>query len=208
MWLLDDLEAQEVRFAYADPPYLGQGKRYAHLHPDALIWDDPATHTALVERLEDEYPDGWAVSLSPEPRAILAYMGPSREWAVWHRSGWNTSIPQARISKNFELVVYRTAVPNTKAHGPMVATVFTLGGQNWQLASRSLTHTGSKPEEFCHWVLDLLGYNPETDQLDDLFPGEGAMTRVAAQHRLNLWDPTTKAKRRSWHPGGTEKMAL
>lgn len=197
-----------MRFAYADPPYLGQGKRYAHLHPESHVWDDPATHTALVERLEDEYPDGWAISLSPLPAAVMAYMGPARELAVWHRRGWMTSTPQLRISQCFELVMYRTTVPNSKAKGPMVTNVFTLGGQNWQLSNGALTHTGSKPEEFCHWVLDLLGYDPARDTLDDLFPGEGAMTRAATQHRLNLWDPTTKAKRRSWHPGGTEKLAL
>jgi hypothetical protein len=197
-----------VRFAYADPPYLGQGKRYAHLHPDALIWDDPATHVALVERLEDEYPDGWAVSLSPSPEAIMAYVGLGRDFAVWHRRGWRTIRPANRLSYNYELLLYRTSVPNLKTRGPMASNVFTLGGQNWQLSNGKLTHTGTKPEEFCHWVLDLLGYNPETDQLDDLFPGEGSMTRAATQHRLNLWDPDTKAKRRSWHPGGTEKLAL
>jgi hypothetical protein len=198
-----------VRFAYADPPYLGQGaSRYGHLHPDAAVWDDPATHTALVERLEVEYPDGWAISLTPQPEAVMAYVGPGRELAVWHRRGWMTSRPQMRISFCFELVLYRTAVPNMKKNGPMVANVFTLGGQNWQLGKQAGTHTGTKPEEFCHWVLDLLGYNPETDQIDDLFPGEGSMTRAAAQHRLNLWDPGDKAKRRSWHPGGTEKLAL
>jgi len=30
-----------MRFAYADPPYLGCGRRYVDSHPDALIWDDP-----------------------------------------------------------------------------------------------------------------------------------------------------------------------
>lgn len=53
-----------MRFAYADPPYLGCGSLYAKYHPDALIWDDPETHRKLIQRLVDEYPDGWALSAS------------------------------------------------------------------------------------------------------------------------------------------------
>ena len=30
-----------MRFAYADPPYLGHAKCYADRHPEAAIWDDP-----------------------------------------------------------------------------------------------------------------------------------------------------------------------
>jgi hypothetical protein len=38
--------------------------------------------------------------------------------------------------------------------------------------------TGAKPEAFCRWVLDFLGYR-EGDTVDDLFPGTGVMGRVA-----------------------------
>lgn len=37
--------------------------------------------------------------------------------------------------------------------------------------------TGAKPESFCRWVLDLLGYQPG-DTLDDLYPGTGVMQRI------------------------------
>jgi hypothetical protein len=189
-----------VRFAYADPPYLGQGKRYAHLHPDALIWDDPATHTALVERLEAEYPDGWAVSLVPTPDALRAYVGPDRRLAAWIRPGSSHGIPQARVNLCVEVVLYRTAVSNSKAHGPVVNDYLIRSGPNqWQG-----NHTGTKPPEFCRWVLDLLGYNPATDQLDDLFPGEGNMTQAAAQHRLTLWQPTERKR----PLGGSRRKAV
>jgi hypothetical protein len=36
---------------------------------------------------------------------------------------------------------------------------------------------GAKPEKFCWWVLNLLGFQPG-DTLDDLFPGTGVMSRV------------------------------
>ena len=41
-----DLSAP-MRFAYADPPYLGCGKLYVSHHPDARDWDDPETPRAV-----------------------------------------------------------------------------------------------------------------------------------------------------------------
>jgi hypothetical protein len=64
-----------VKFAYADPPYLGCGKLYAKHHPEALIWDDPETHRRLIERLVDEYPDGWAMSLHVPSLRVLRMSG-------------------------------------------------------------------------------------------------------------------------------------
>ena len=40
--------------------------------------------------------------------------------------------------------------------------------------------TGAKPENFCHWVLDLLGHLPG-DRVDDLYTGTGIMRTVAAE---------------------------
>src|SRR5688572_26222606 len=63
-----------VKFAYADPPYLGCGQLYAEHHPDARIWDAPATHRLLIERLMEVNPDGWALSLNvPSLKTILSY---------------------------------------------------------------------------------------------------------------------------------------
>lgn len=180
-----------MRFAYADPPYLGQGKRYAHLHPDALIWNDPAAHVALVDRLEAEYPDGWAVSLCPTPAALSVYAGLGRYLAVWVRPGMSAP-PNGRVNLGVELVIYKTTVPNTREHGPVVSNYLIMGGPNQHQGK----HTGTKPVEFCRWVLDLLGYDPDADELDDLFPGEGSMAHAAAEHRLILWDPNQAKRRR------------
>ena len=48
-----------MRFAYADPPYPGQARRHYKHHPD---FDGEVDHGALIERLMDEFPDGWALS--------------------------------------------------------------------------------------------------------------------------------------------------
>ncbi len=59
-----------MRFAYADPPYLGCCGLYDHEHgSDGLCWDSPETHRQLVNALVDQYPDGWALSLSMPIRA-------------------------------------------------------------------------------------------------------------------------------------------
>jgi hypothetical protein len=44
---------------------------------------------------------------------------------------------------------------------------------------------GAKPERFCRWIADLLGYI-EGDELVDIFPGTGIMGRVLAQTRMDL----------------------
>ena len=40
--------------------------------------------------------------------------------------------------------------------------------------------TGAKPERFCRWVANLLGYI-DGDELVDVFPGTGIMGRTLAQ---------------------------
>ncbi|MGN6763439.1 MAG: hypothetical protein ACTHJI_19205, partial [Leifsonia sp.] len=54
-----------MRFAYADPPYYGYAARhYGVEHPQAHVWDDLDTHRDLIGRLVEEYPDGWALSMT------------------------------------------------------------------------------------------------------------------------------------------------
>lgn len=45
--------------------------------------------------------------------------------------------------------------------------------------------TGAKPEAFCLWIMDLLGYRGG-DALIDLFPGTGVMSRVLDAGRFAL----------------------
>lgn len=54
-----------MRFAYADPPYLGLAtKFYGGMHPSAADYDRIETHAALIERLQSEFADGWALSMT------------------------------------------------------------------------------------------------------------------------------------------------
>lgn len=45
-----------MRFAYADPPYVGQARKHYNT--------EEVDHAALIHHLVVEYPDGWALSCS------------------------------------------------------------------------------------------------------------------------------------------------
>jgi len=73
-----------MKFAYADPPYLGCGSLYAKHHPEALKWDDPEAHRSLIGRLCEQYPDGWVLSLhEPSLRTILRMCPDDVRVASW-----------------------------------------------------------------------------------------------------------------------------
>ena len=73
-----------MKFAYADPPYLGYCSYYQHNHPNGLCWDDIGTHKALIDRLNRDYPDGWAMSLtSTTLRDILPLCPADCRVAAW-----------------------------------------------------------------------------------------------------------------------------
>ena len=162
-----------MRFAYADPPYLGMGRRlYGMHHPDAAVWDDVTTHYALVDRLVAEYPDGWALSCNPRDLRMLLPKCPEDvrvgAWCkTWHQ------IRPTTVQYAWEPVVWRGGRPDPK-RTPMVRDWIT------GAATRQRGVPGAKPEAFCRWVADLLGYR-DGDELNDLFPGSGVMGQVLAQ---------------------------
>lgn len=156
-----------MRFAYADPPYLGCGAAlYGKHHPEAHEWDNPQTHIALVQRLVNEYPDGWAVSLhTPSLPLYLEACPPTVRVAAWCKS-WHQIRPTA-TQFAWEPVIWTTTRSGNRS--PMV--------RDWLVASatRQKGLPGAKPPEFCRWVANLLGYE-EGDTIDDLFPGTGAFS--------------------------------
>jgi hypothetical protein len=61
-----------------------------------------------------------------------------------------------------------------RSSGLATADVLTLG-----VAWRS-GFVGSKPDGWTRWVLAVLGYDPDADELVDLFPGSGRVSDAAA----------------------------
>lgn len=163
-----------ARYAYADPPYLGCGHLYAPHHPDALAWDDIATHEALVARLVDEWPDGWAMSLhAPSLRAILPLCPDDVRVCAWVKP-FASFKPGVNPGYAWEPLILRGGRRSRDRSEPTV--------RDYVAAPITLRRglAGAKPVQFCTWVLDLLGYVPG-DRLDDLFPGTGAMAEAVAQ---------------------------
>lgn len=163
-----------MRFAYADPPYLGAASRlYGPHHPEAAEYDEFATHAELIGHLIEDFPDGWALSLHvPSLRVLLPLCPDDVRVCPWVK-GWCSWKPGVSPAYAWEPVILRGG-----RQRPAFKT------RDWVMAnasSRQPNHVpGQKPVAFCQWILQILGYE-DGDELVDLFPGSGVMTRVLAQ---------------------------
>lgn len=178
-----------MSFAYADPPYLDCCRLYDHFHgDDGLCWDDPTTHKLLVERLVDEYPDGWAMSLSSTSLQRILPMCPTDvRVSAWCKT-FCAFKKGVRPAYSWEPVIWRGG--RNPANGYRHAPPEKGGKQNTPkdffetadglLAPITLKKglTGAKPEPFCEWVLALLNVQGG-DTVVDLYPGTGIMGEVA-----------------------------
>lgn len=167
-----------MRFAYADPPYLGQGaKHYAKHHPEAAHWDRHDAHQALIGRLVEDYPDGWALSCStPSLRVLLPWCPADVRIGAWVKP-FHALKRGVRPSYGWEPVIFRGG--RNRNHPPPPKGGKATTPRDFVSANITLKKglTGAKPPDFCSWVLDILGWRPG-DQLDDLFPGTGILQHV------------------------------
>ncbi len=165
-----------MKFAFADPPYLGCGALYAAHHPEARVWDDPATHQSLIDRLCAEYPEGWVMCLSsPSLRTILPMCPDDCRVGSWVKP---FAVFKANVTTAYawEPVIWRGGRKRPREEETVrdwVSSVITL--------KKGLP--GAKPEAFCEWVLDLLYVDEREDVIDDLFPGTGVMSKVFERRR-------------------------
>lgn len=155
-----------VRFAYADPPYIG----CAHLYPEKAEVD----HEALLARLV-EY-DGWALSASsPSLRFLLPLCPDDVRVMAWVKP-FAVFKPNVGVAYAWEPVIVRGGRRRTRQQ-PTV--------RDWISENITLRKglTGAKPERFCWWLFDVLNATVD-DTLDDLYPGTGIVTRAwGAYHR-------------------------
>lgn len=180
-----------MKFAIADPPYLGRANRWygsgcgngkgigkADSHPLAKDWDLVETHHQLIDNLNFNY-DGWAIALTVH--SLSQYLDKIKTDS---RSGirvlsWvkPSAVPSGnRVTTGWEPVIVK--IPQER--------------RNWQSGIKTKDYLiensnkrgfiGSKPEAWTHWVLDVLGVRPN-DEVVDLFNGSGAVMEAIKTYK-------------------------
>ncbi len=158
-----------MKIGYADPPYIGCAYLYKE-HPD---YAGEVDHAELVARLEREF-DGWVLHASATPSSI-ATLAPlvastGARWMSWVKGF-------AAFKKNVSVAYAWEPVIVKAARKPVVSK--RLVNRDWIQESITLRRglTGAKPEKVCRWAFEMVGAHP-SDELVDLYPGSGAVTKA------------------------------
>lgn len=164
-----------LELAYADPPYPGTAARYYAEHPD---YAGEVDHAQLVDRLVRDFPDGWALSTSARALGELLELsrgaGADPRVAIWvrgirpTRSSWPLNA--------YEPVIYSGGRQDPPEDGPTKRQDVLVYAARARLTDARRV-TGAKPAEFLWWLFELLGARPG-DQLFDLYPGSGGVSRA------------------------------
>lgn len=182
-----------MRFAYADPPYLGQGKKHYSDHPEAEIWDGLKAHRELIDSLR-EY-DGWVLSASASSLTEILPLCPyNARVLAWVK-------PFAAFKKNvnpsyaWEPLIVHGGRRRTDDQGYM---------RDWVAEPITLRKglTGAKPKRVCFYIFDALNAQPG-DELVDLFPGTGIVTEAWTEYMAEWPDHASNVNRvsASWERG-------
>jgi hypothetical protein len=179
-----------MKFAYADPPYIGQAKRHYSADPKCA----EVNHRELINRLTVDFPDGWALSASaPSLVTILPMCPPGFRVGVWVKT-FCAFKRNVRPAYGWEPVIfwggrnpmngYRAEIPQRDGK-QTTPKDFILAADDWIAEPITLKKglVGAKPLKVCHWILDLLNFKPG-DEMVDLYPGTKIMS-VAVSQRIN-----------------------
>lgn len=183
-----------MRFAYADPPYLGLAvKLYSDQHPEAAVYDTVEGHSRLIERLCDEFPDGWAMSLhTPSLRTILPLCPSDVRTMAWVKPFCSFK-PNVRVAYAWEPIIVRGGRP---FKGREQDTV-----RDWCAVNMAMKKgfPTAKPAGLVRWLLSVLNAQ-RSDEIIDLFPGSGSVGMAinewcelgAPMSQGTLWDEMWK----------------
>lgn len=155
-----------MRFAYADPPYVGQSRKH---YGGAEV-----NHRLLIAHLVADFPDGWALSCStPSLRDLLPLCPDDVRIGAWVKP-FASFKPGVNPAYAWEAVLWRGGRKRARTE-PTV--------RDWVSANITLCRgcPGAKPVAFCSWVFDLLNAR-HSDDLVDIFPGSGAVGEAWARH--------------------------
>lgn len=158
-----------MRFAYADPPYIGQAKKH--------YGREEVDHAVLLERLVDDYPDGWALSCSSPSLDEILYQCRCLAAAAVRVGAWVKPFASFKPGVNpgycWEPVIFSGG----RKRGREMPTL-----RDWVSCNITLKKglSGAKPEPVVEWIADWLNMQPG-DTVDDLYPGTGICGAVFAR---------------------------
>jgi hypothetical protein len=164
-----------MKFAYADPPYIGQAKKH---YGRESSYGGEVDQKALIERLCREYPDGWALSSSSSAlKKILSYCPDDVRVMAWVKP-FASFKPGVNPAYAWEPVIIRGG----RRRGRELPTV-----RDWVSANITLKKglCGVKPPAFSKWVFEVLGMM-SGDELADIFPGSGAVSTAWNEYRKQV----------------------
>jgi hypothetical protein len=156
------------RFAYADPPYPGLARKY-YQHESS--YGGEVNHAALIASLMASGYTGWALSTSPKAlRDVLPLCPPGAHVCPWVKP---IGVP-----------------PRTNGLHTTWEALIVVGGRQRPPGVRDWLRAmpargwgelpGRKPIAFCAFLFNALGMVPG-DELVDVFPGTGAVSRAWAE---------------------------
>lgn len=155
-----------MKIAYADPPYPGQSKRHYGNHPD---YAGEVDHERLIRGLNNY--DGWVLhTASTTLSSILPFCPPEARIMAWVK-------PFAAFKRNVPVAYAWEPVVVKACRKPVVSGRMVM--RDWLAEGITMKRglSGAKPERVCHWLFEVVGAEP-TDDLIDLYPGSGAVTRA------------------------------
>lgn len=163
-----------MRCAYADPPYPGMAHFYECPEVD---------HVALIRDLREQFPDGWALSTASTTLEHVLdcckAAGLSQKAGDYRIGAWVKPFASFKKGVNPAYAWEPVIFAGGRKQDLTEPTV-----RDWCAVNITLQRgfTGAKPEAMCWWLFDLLGLEAD-DELIDLFPGSGAVTRAWESYR-------------------------
>lgn len=166
-----------MTIGYADPPYPGCAK----LYKDHADFAGEVDHVALAKRLAEDF-DGYIYHTASTTLAQVLPLFPDARLMSWVK-------PFAAFKRNVSVAYAWEPVLIKAARKPVVRKGMIY--RDWIAESITLKRglTGAKPEKVCHWAFALVGAEPG-DELVDLFPGTGSVSRA-----WESWQPQTEVPR-------------
>jgi hypothetical protein len=173
-----------VRIGYADPPYPGQAERLYGDHPD---YDGEVDHEQLLLRLSADF-DGFVLHTSSV--ALVHIMPLVERLGICCRvMAWVK--PFAAFKANVPVAYAWEPVLVKECRKPIVSGRLVMRDFLAEPITMKRGLPGAKPERVCHWLFECVGAEP-TDDLVDMFPGTGAVSRAWETWRQQLREAVTQ----------------